>query len=208
VTTILLVRHGQTAWNREDRFRGQMDVPLDEAGHTQAEAVGQRIAASWKPVAIYSSSLQRALQTAAPIARVCRRKTTIHDGLLDIDFGTCAGLSGEEFEARYPGLAAGWRQFPHTVHFPDGEPLADVRRRAEEMVVQVVASHPNQSVVLVTHLVVCRLLLCSLLGLDTSHFWQFEPATASISILEFLPQANLLRSLNDTCHLSEAASTT
>jgi broad specificity phosphatase PhoE len=206
--TILLVRHGQTAWNREERFRGQIDVPLDDTGRKQAEAAGQRIAALWKPAAIYSSSLQRALQTAAPIARVCGLKTTIHDGLLDINFGTCAGLSGEEFESRYPGLAAAWRQSPHTVRFPDGEPLADVRRRAEEMVVQVVASHPDQTVVLVTPLIVCRLLLCSLFDLDTSHFWQFEPGTASISVLEFSPQAHILRSLNDTCHLDQVTSAT
>jgi len=122
--------------------------------------------------------------------------------LLDIDYGDCAGLSREELEAQYPDQAAAWRQAPHTVHFPDGESLADVRGRAEETVVEVVGKHPDDVVVLVTHLAVCRLLLCSVLGLDSNHFWQFEPANASLSIFDLSPEANVLVSLNDTGHLS------
>jgi broad specificity phosphatase PhoE len=207
MTTILLVRHGQTAWNREERFRGRMDLPLDEMGLRQAEAVWRRVAGLWMPVAIYSSPLQRALQTAAPIARGCDLPATIHDGLQDIDFGTCAGLSGAEFQARHPGLATAWRECPHEVHFPDGETLHDVRRRVERMMNDVVSRHPDQPVVLVTHLVVCRLIVCNLLGLETSHFWQFDLGTASLSVLDVSPHARILRALNDTCHESAMAMT-
>ncbi len=202
MTTILLIRHGRTAWNREERLRGQVDLPLDAVGHQQAQAVSWRVASHWKPAAIFASSLQRTLQTAAPIAQACGLQTVVHDGLLDIDYGDCAGLSREELEAQYPDQAAAWRQAPHTVHFPDGESLADIRGRAEETVVEVVGKHPDDVVVLVTHVAVCRLLLCSVLGLDSSHFWQFEPANASLSIFDLSPQANVLVSLNDTCHLS------
>lgn len=202
MTSILLVRHGQTAWNRDERFRGQVDIPLDEVGRQQAEAIGRRISGQWKPVAIYASSLQRCLQTAAPISRACDVQTTVHDGLLDINYGACAGMSMPEFAAQHPGLDAAWRQSPHTVQFPEGETLDDVRRRAEETVVEIVSSFPDQTVVLVTHVVVCRLILCSLLGLDASHFWQFEPATASLTIFDISPERNVLLSLNDTCHLS------
>jgi probable phosphoglycerate mutase len=203
MTTILLIRHGQTAWNREERFRGPVDLPLDDWGLKQAEAVGQRVAGGWQPVAVYASSLQRTLQTAAAIARACAGlRTTIHDGLLDIDYGAFAGLTPDEAAGQYPDLARAWRYAPHTVHFPGGESLDDVRVRAEAALAEVVASHPDQTVVLVTHVVVCRLLLCSVLGLDNSHFWQFEPATASISVFEVSPESSVLLSVNDTCHLA------
>jgi broad specificity phosphatase PhoE len=202
MTTVLLVRHGQTAWNGQERFRGQIDLPLNDTGLQQAEAVAQRIAQSWEPDAIYASSLQRALQTAAPIARACGLRTTIHDGLLDIDYGDFGGLTPEEAVHQYPDLARAWRRSPQAVQFPAGESLAEVRSRAETSVREIVAGHPHQIVVLVTHVVVCRLLLCGLLGLDNDHFWQFEPVTASLSIFEISEGGGVLRSFNDTCHLS------
>jgi broad specificity phosphatase PhoE len=201
MTTILLVRHGQTAWNREERFRGQIDLPLDDTGLQQAEAMARRISQNWQPDAIYASSLQRALQTAASIARACGLHTIIDDGLLDINYGDFAGLTPEETRNRYPELARAWQQSPQSVQFPNGESLAEVRSRAEADMREMVAAHPNQTVVVVTHVVVCRLLLCSLLGLDNDHFWQFEPATASLSIFEISMRGGVLRSFNDTCHL-------
>jgi broad specificity phosphatase PhoE len=161
MTTVLLVRHGQTAWNLEDRFRGQVDLPLDDHGLEQAEVVG-----------------------------------------IDIDFGEFSGLTPEAAASQYPDLARAWRRTPHTVHFPDGELLADVRDRAEAALREIVANHPDQTVVLVTHVVVCRLLLCSLLGVDSDHFWQFQPAIASISVFEISGERSVLLSVNDTCHLA------
>ncbi|MEJ2559691.1 MAG: histidine phosphatase family protein [Anaerolineae bacterium] len=207
MTTILLIRHGQTAWNRAGRFRGQVDLPLDDWGLKQAEAVGRRVPSGWRPAAIYASSLQRTLQTAAAVARTCGLRTTIHDGLLDIDYGVFAGLTPEEAASQYPELACAWRQAPDTVHFPDGESLSEVRVRAEAAMEEMAAHHPDQTVVAVTHVVVCRLLLCSLLGLDSSHFWQFQPATASISVLEVSDTSRVLISFNDTCHLAIGDST-
>ncbi len=205
MTTILLVRHGQTAWNREERFRGQVDLPLNDMGQKQAEAVGRRIGDGWQPAAVYASSLQRTLQTAAPIARACGLRTTIHDGLLDINYGDFAGLTPAEAAVQYPELARAWREAPHTVEFPEGESLAEVRGRAEAAMAGIVVDHPEQTVVVVTHVVVCRLLLCSVLGLGSDHFWQFEPATASLSIFEISRQGNVLLVVNDTCHLSSIA---
>jgi len=206
MTTILLVRHGQTAWNREERFRGQADVPLDDWGLRQAELVGRRIADQWEPTAIYASSLQRTLQTAAGIARACNLRTTIHDGLLDIDYGVFAGLTPQEAADLYPDIARAWRRAPHMILFPDGQSLGDVRDRAQAALEGIVANHPGQTVVLVTHVVICRLLLCAVLGLDSSHFWQFEPLTASISVFEIYDGHSVLLSFNDTCHLAEFGS--
>ncbi len=78
-----------------------------------------------------------------------------------------------------------------------------MRSRVEEALAAIVTGHPNQTVVLVTRVVVCRLLLCSVLGLDNSHFWQFRPATASISVFEISNKRTVLQTVKDTCHLAE-----
>ena len=87
MTHILLVRHGQTAWNRSDRFRGRADVPLDEVGLAQAEATGRRVASQWQVNAVYSSTMSRALNTAQAIAGRFGLSVQPHAGLTDIDFG-------------------------------------------------------------------------------------------------------------------------
>jgi broad specificity phosphatase PhoE len=202
MTTILLVRHGQTAWNRQERFRGQVDIPLDDWGRQQADSVGRRIAGQWEPAAIYAGSLQRTLQTAASVARACGLRTTIHDGLLDIDYGAFSGLTPQEAADLHPELARAWQRAPHMVLFPGGESLGDVRDRAEAALMEIAANHSDQTVVLVSHMVVCRLLLCAALGIDSSYFWAFEPATASISVLEISNGRKSLVSFNDTCHLA------
>jgi probable phosphoglycerate mutase len=171
-------------------------------GFRQAEAAAQRITRDWRPDTVYASSLQRALQTAAAIARACNLRTVIHDGLLDVDYGAFAGLTPEEAMQQYPEVARAWRDSPQTVDFPGGESLADVRARAEAALTEIINNHLGQTIVVVTHVVVCRLVLCSLLALDNSHFWQFEPATASITVFQLSEQRGVLLALNDTCHVA------
>jgi probable phosphoglycerate mutase len=94
ITRILLVRHGQTEWNRVERFRGRADVPLNETGLAQAEATGRRIAAEWQPTAIYSSPLSRAVKTAEAIANHFALPVQIHPGLTDTRAATTANGKG------------------------------------------------------------------------------------------------------------------
>jgi probable phosphoglycerate mutase len=119
----------------------------------------------------------------------------------DIDYGGFAGLTPEEAADQHPDLARAWQRAPHMVLFPSGESLGDVRDRVEAVLEAVTANHPDQTVVLVSHVVICRLLLCAVLGIDSSHFWEFEPATASISVFEVSNGRKVLLSFNDTCHL-------
>lgn len=92
----VLIRHGQTDWNRVERFRGHADVPLNETGLAQAEITGQRVAAEWTPAAIYSSPLSRAVKTAEAIAKHFYLPVQIHPGLIDIDYGRLQGMTPEE----------------------------------------------------------------------------------------------------------------
>lgn len=201
VITLLVVRHGQTAWNKEERFRGQTDLPLDETGLRQAQATAQHIAARYRPSAVLSSPLQRAMQTAEAICRPLNLTVEAHRGLLDLDFGDFAGLSLPEARARSPEIYQAWFSAPHTVRFPGGESLDDVRKRLEELVHQVTIRYPDQQVVLVTHQVVCRVLFCFLLDLDNRWFWRLRVDTASITAYEMDQGQVTLAFSNDTCHL-------
>ncbi len=200
-TMFILVRHGQTAWNKEERFRGRTDLPLNETGMRQAEAVARRIAAEYQPAAVYTSPLQRAVQTAEAIARPFNLRVQPHEGLLDLDYGDFAGLSPAEAEAQFPELYRTWLSVPHRVRFPHGESLGDVRARSESLVHRLIELYPNQSVVLVSHLIVCRVLMCSLLGLHEGHIQRFQVDTASLTVFEMDRERTRLIAANDTCHL-------
>lgn len=201
MTRIILVRHGQTAWNREERFRGREDLPLDETGHRQAIAAGQRIAANWSPTAIYCSPLQRAVQTARPIGDACGLSVLPWPDLTDIDYGQWQGLTPAEAAARTPTLHRAWLEAPQTVQIPGGESLATVRARTFAALQEIISRHRGETVIVVAHTVVNRLLLCAVLGLDNSRFWRLCQETAAINVFEWDGEDFTLVSLNDTSHL-------
>jgi len=202
MTRILLVRHGQTAWNKEVRFRGQIDVPLDKFGLEQAEATGRYVAARWPVAAVYASRMGRAMQTAAPIARAHGLTVQPLAGLLDLNFGEWGGLSPAEVAERDPDLLRAWYEEPHTVQFPGGENLGLVRERALVGLDEVIARHPAQTIALVSHNVVNRVLLCAVLGLGNEHFWRIQQDTCAVNVFDVNDSGIFtLVLMNDTCHL-------
>jgi len=200
LTDIILIRHGQTAWNREERFRGRMDIELTDLGLAQAQATGRALA-SQKISAVFSSPLKRALKTAQAVAQPHSLTVRPTDGLLDINYGAFQGLSLAEAEVKYPGLYSKWRSTPHLVSFPDGESLEDVRQRAVSALNEIVAQHPEATVALVSHQVVCKVLICHVLGLDNSHFWRIEQDLCAINRFQACEGRLIAVLLNETCHL-------
>lgn len=200
MTRIIIARHGRTEWNRVERFRGRADLELDEMGIKQAEAVSARIA-EWQISAVYSSPLRRALTTAEILARPFDLKVKLLPGIIDIDYGEWQGLSPDETIARYGDLYSTWLNSPHRVNFPGGESLAEVRERAASAVDALIAQHPKETIVLVSHKVVCQILILSLLGLDNSHFWEIRQDICAINVFEVRGGIPSALSINDTCHL-------
>jgi phosphoserine phosphatase len=201
-TRIVLVRHGQTAWNREIRFRGRTDLPLDAVGLKQAEATGRYIAARWPVVAVYASPLSRAMQTAEAIARAHDLAVRPSDALLDVDFGEWQGHSPDEVAQQYPDLLQAWRDKPHTVHFPGGENLDIVRSRVVAGLDEVIARHAGKTVALVGHAVVNQVMLCIVLGWSNDHFWRVRQGTCAVNVFEAHEDgAFTIALLNDTSHL-------
>ena len=182
-----------------ERFRGRANIELDVVGMKQAEAVVGRIA-EWQVSAIYSSPLRRALTTAEILARRSGLEVKSLDGLIDIDYGDWQGLSPEKAVAKDGGLYSKWLECPHMVKFPGGEGLAEVRERADSAVHSLIAQHPKETIVLVSHKVVCQILILILLGLDNSHFWEITQDVCAVNLFEVRGGVPSALFLNDTCH--------
>ncbi len=201
MTTILLTRHGQTEWNREERFRGQIDLALNATGERQAQALAERLAA-FPVTAVYTGPLQRAVRTGEICAQRLGLTAEVLPGLLDLNLGAWQGLSPAEVAARYPEAHRQWLEAPGEVRFPEGEGLADLQRRAVGALETAIARHPGETVVLVGHMAVNKALLCAVLGLDLNHYWALRQDTCCLNIFRCHgPQRYEIVALNDTCHM-------
>jgi len=200
LTRFILIRHGQTGWNREAKFRGRVDIDLDEAGMKQAEAVADRLTGC-EAAAIYSSPLKRAMTTAEPISRRLGLQVVPLEGINDMNFGSWEGRSIDEVRDQNKELFDMWRYSPEKLSIPGGETLDDVQQRVAATMDDLAAKHENDTVLLVTHRVVCKVLLCHLLGLDNSHFWQIAQDTAAVNRFQVVGGRSTVTLINDTCHL-------
>jgi broad specificity phosphatase PhoE len=200
---LLLVRHGESTWNAEGRYQGRRDAPLSPRGARQAEALAQRLATddSIRPRAIVSSPLSRARDTAAPTAQALGLEIDVDPDLVEISHGEWEGLLKSEIELRWPAMFAAWRAAPESVHFPDGESLADVRARWLSFVSDVERS-PSPLFV-VTHDVIVRLAVLQARGQPLSAFNTLAAENAAISAFDYDKGVLTLVSLNEGSHLGE-----
>ena len=203
-TTVILVRHGQTAWNVEERFRGRASVPLDETGLAQAEVAARYVPAHWNPKAIYCSPLLRARQTAEKIAQPLQLHERAHPGLLDIDYGAWEGYTPDDLRDQgWEKALETWYTQPHAAPIPGGETLQAVRLRAMGALGEIVERHRGETVIIVAHTVVNRLILLGILGLGNERFWHLGQDTCAINVLEFDGQFYKLLKMNDNCYLAD-----
>ncbi len=151
--------------------------------------------------AVYTSPLKRALKTAAGIAACTERPLITMEELIDIDFGEFQGLTTAEAFARNTVLMQTWLDQPQLVDFPGGENLSVVEGRGKRAIDRAKQEHPDGTVVMVSHSVVCRVMVCHVIGLDLSHFWQIDQATGAINVFETRNNQLVASKINDTCHL-------
>jgi len=203
MTELILVRHGETEWNVEEVFRGRIDVKLNETGVRQAELLAEYLRGI-KIDAIYSSPLRRALNTAEAIAGYHKLEVETTPGLRDCDFGRWQGLTLKEVKDKYKELYAEWVNSPHLVKPPHGESLDEVRERALPVVDEVIAKHEG-TVALVSHRVVNKVLICALLGLDNSHFWNIKQDVCGTTTFVYENGRFTLTKHNDTSYLRPLA---
>jgi len=206
MTQIILVRHGETEWNVKEVFRGRIDIDLNETGLKQAQLLAKYLS-DIKIDAIYSSPLKRALTTAEIMASYHKLKVEIAPGLIDFDYGEWQGLPHQEVRDKYIRLYAQWIERPELIKMPAGESLDEVRERAMGVVDRVIAKYEG-CVVLVSHRVVNKVLICALLGLDNSRFWNIKQDTCGITSFTYENEQFILTKHNDTSYLKPIAEIT
>jgi broad specificity phosphatase PhoE len=196
MTEIILVRHGETNYNTSEIFRGRVDVPLNEHGIRQAELLGEYLSKE-KIITVYSSPLRRAVRTAEAIAGRHSLDVNVVNDLNDIDCGEWQGLTLKEVQQRYEEIYQDWVDTPEQVRLPGGESLEDVKNRALPFVQDAVDQCRTGTLVLVSHRVVNKVLICALLGLTNSFFWNFQLDTGGISRFHYDGNRVVLTGHND-----------
>ncbi|HTI14413.1 MAG TPA: histidine phosphatase family protein [Dictyobacter sp.] len=201
ITRLVLVRHGETLANREFRYIGSRDDALSERGVQQASRLAEALAAL--PIAaVYSSPLQRAYQTALPIAHQHTLKPQVLTALREGDFGVWEGLSRTEVLARSEGdrqKLLVWEQDPSLAP-PEGESFAALQQRVCACVELIAQQHPGQTVVLVSHVGPIKVLLCQAMNAPLVSLFHLFLDPATISVVDW-GQRPMLRLFNSHAHL-------
>jgi phosphoserine phosphatase len=179
----LLTRHGETEWNRLGRWQGQQNLPLSSKGREQALA----LAASLKrePLsAVYSSVLQRSVETARAVAVLHNLNVCRDPRLNEINHGLWEGLTRREISAKYPQLLQAWEADPHSVKPPDGEDLADVEERVLAAIREITLAYPGETVCVVGHKMVNGIIRCHYLNLPLNDALRSVPEHAVYEVIE------------------------
>lgn len=197
--TILLTRHGQTDWNKAGRWQGHADIPLNETGQQQAQALGQRLR-HWPIDTIYTSDLQRCVQTAAPLATALGLEPIQNPLWRERDVGDFSGLTGDQAREQYPDVWAKAKR--GMIDPPNGEPFAEVLSRAWRVFETVLAAHSEGTVVVVSHGGLLHALLGQVMGIDAMIYGRFSMrGNTGLSVVEVNSHGPVVVRLNDTSHL-------
>lgn len=201
-TRIIAIRHGETLWNVDTRIQGQLDIPLNDMGHSQA----RRMASALKnePItAIYASDLSRAWQTAAYLGTELGIDVTPETAIRERGFGEFEGKTFAEIEARLPEQARRWRKRDPDFTPLGGESLVTLRDRVVDAASKLAARHPGELIVMVGHGGVMDVLYRAAARLDLQAPRTWALGNAAINRLLWTPQGFTLVGWADTQHLDD-----
>jgi len=200
-TTILLIRHGETTWNRRKVFRGTCDIPLNDNGLRQARLLAAALRER-RIDAAYTSPLARARQTAEAVLGGRDVTAVVDERLTDFCYGDWTGLQEAEVARRWPREFELWSGRPHELRVPGGSTLQEVFDRAFEAMEEMAARHEGRTVALFAHRVVNKLLVLAALGLGVDRFPFVRQDNCCLTEFERTPRGYVLCRSNDTSHLS------
>ncbi len=199
-TRLLLVRHGETDFNAQKRFQGQMDVPLNANGRLQATVLAKKIAEEHIDVVV-ASDLKRASETAE-IVMAGRGVEIVVDGRLrELNFGAWEGMTYAEIQESDPQTLSTWEGDLMFIAPPGGETVSQFSGRVRSILRAIQAKYAGKTILIVAHGGVLQLLLCTLLGLSADRFWQFRLQNASLSEVSLHQAGAIIQNINDTSHL-------
>lgn len=199
---LLLVRHGETDWNLAGRFQGRSDLPLNQKGVEQANALASALRG--EPLAaIYSSPLARAKETARLIQVFHPFAPMYEDeGLVEMDLGEFEGIEGPRWAEKHADFRQAWRDNPASVTMPGGESLQEVQARSLEALERITHSHRLGSTLLVcSHNFVILTILCHALEIPLNRFRELKQGTAALNVLYMKGNKLQAEVVNDRSHL-------
>lgn len=200
------MRHGETMWNRQGKYQGQSDVPLTDEGREQARILSERLKDE-KIDVIYASDLDRAIETAAIIAKYHDLNVLPAPLMRELNFGIWEGMTYDEIIQKWPQEYNEWQRDPHNKKPPEGETLAELCKRVSKFLKETAREHPDSRILVVSHAGPIRAILSVLLNLRQDFFWKFKISNTSITIIEYDGQKELAESdafivtVNNTYHL-------
>lgn len=200
-TTVILVRHAETTWNRERRMQGTTDTQLSDVGRAQAEALARRLANETFS-ALYSSDLSRARETARVIARHSRRELRLDPRLRERAFGVFEGLTADEIRARYPEEYACFASRDPDYEVPGGESARGFARRCLACLGEIAERHEGGEILVVTHGLVLDALYRVAHGLDHGEPRPVPLINASVNVFAYGASAWRMLSWGDVTHLA------
>lgn len=197
---LLLVRHGQTDLNRDQRVQGRSDHSLDETGRGQAALLARRL--SRAPVrAVFSSPLRRAMETAQAIAGRHGLEVRCEAGLTEMDVGELDGITYRELRDRFGDFVRDWERDPGSVRMPGGETAQEVLARAWPVLQHAAGAAQEGAVVVVSHSFTLQALVCQAMDIPLAHLERVRHDVAAVTTLAVRDGDFVLRCLNDRCHL-------
>ncbi|MDH5206477.1 MAG: histidine phosphatase family protein [Hylemonella sp.] len=206
MTELILIRHGETDWNRELRFQGQVDVPLNEIGQAQARRVAQRLAAEQIDVLV-SSDLVRAQQTARPVAEQCKvpglSVPQLDTGLREQSFGLVDGMRVPDIKAAHAQAWQQWIRFDADFAFEGGESTRQFHARVMAALRALVQQHSNKTLAVVTHGGVLDMVYRTARALPLSGPRQSDIPNAGLNRVRVSAETIEILSWADTLHLDD-----
>ena len=202
---IFLIRHGETNWNKEGRFQGQIDIPLNDNGKDQARKTFEYLRnISFNKA--FSSSMNRPYETAQIILQnKDDLKIEKIDSLVEISHGLWEGKLEAEIREKWPTLLNNWHNKPEVVIMPEGESIKDVSERSIDAFDKICLSQKdNDLTLLVAHDAVNKTLICNILGINYSNIWMIKQGNGGITVIDLFNDPNkppLISALNITTHL-------
>lgn len=205
-TRILLVRHGETDFNLNHRFQGRIDIPLNQEGKKQAQALALALKDDLL-TAFYSSPLIRAMETARSIKKFHPSAPLfVEEGLIEMDLGELDGKEAGEWISQHQEFYRTWRTTPSRVRMPGGESLREVQMRAIDALERMTKLYPSGSSLLFSsHNFVNRTIICQALGLPLDRFRNFEQDPAALNVLYMRDGRLRAEVVNDLSHLKKYA---
>ncbi|MDU2065830.1 MAG: alpha-ribazole phosphatase [Sporomusaceae bacterium] len=200
MTKIFYVRHGQTAWNLAMRYQGHTDIPLDEVGLQQAEAVATFLEKE-KIDCIYASDLTRALETGRMIGRRQGLEVIPEPDFREIHFGEWEGLKYDQIQDKWATTLDQLYTQPDDIQIPGGESFRTVQERAMRAVSRILQKHQNQTILIASHGGTIRTILCAALHMPLNDLWSIRQDNTALNAVEYYDSRTIVALVNSVFHL-------